>query len=202
MAAGLDTDHCHPRLVEKGMEQAHRVRAAADAGDQRVGEAAFGLFELHPRLVPDDRLEVAHHHRVGVRPGDRTDDVECVVDMSDPVAQCLVHRVLQRGGARMHRHDLGAEQFHAEDVGLLPLDIGRAHVDDTRNIEQGAGGRGGDAVLAGAGLGDDPALAHAPRQQGLAEHIVDLVRAGVVELVALQIDLRAAEMTGQPFGEI
>jgi hypothetical protein len=53
--------------------------------------------------------------------------------------------------------------------------------------------RGGDAVLAGAGLGDDALLAHAPGQQDLAEHVVDLVRAGVVELVALEIDLGAAE---------
>ena len=52
-------------------------------------------------------------------------------------------------------------------------------------------GRGrGDAVLARAGFGDDALLAHAPREQNLAEHVVDLVRAGVVELVALEIDLR------------
>jgi hypothetical protein len=48
-------------------------------------------------------------------------------------------------------------------------------------------------VLAGAGLGDDPRLAHAHRQQDLADAVVDLVRAGVVELVALEPDLRAAE---------
>ena len=68
--------------------------------------------------------------------------------------------------------------------------------------EARAGGGGGDAVLAGAGLGDDARLAHAPREQDLAEHVVDLVRAGVIELFALEIDLRAAEMRGQPLGEI
>ncbi len=57
-------------------------------------------------------------------------------------------------------------------------------------------------MLAGAGLGDDPRLAHAPGEQDLAEAIVDLVAAGVVELVALEIDLGAAEMLGQPLGEI
>src|SRR5690606_28559682 len=57
-------------------------------------------------------------------------------------------------------------------------------------------------VLAGAGLGDDPGLAHAQGEQDLAEAIVDLVRAGVVELVALEIDLGAAEMLGQALGEI
>jgi len=46
-------------------------------------------------------------------------------------------------------------------------------------------------MLAGARLRDDALLAHAPRQQNLPQHIVDLVRAGVVELVALEIDLGA-----------
>ena len=45
-------------------------------------------------------------------------------------------------------------------------------------------------------------LAHAPRQQDLAEHVVDLVRAGVVQLVALEVDLGAAQPLGQPLGEV
>src|SRR5712675_2130834 len=57
-------------------------------------------------------------------------------------------------------------------------------------------------MLAGAGLGDDALLAHAARHHDLAEHIVDLVRAGVVELLALEVDFCAAEMLGQAFGEI
>ena len=67
-----------------------------------------------------------------------------------------------------------------------------AHVDDARQAEFGAQRRGRDAVHAGAGLGDDARLAHAAREHDLAEHIVDLVRAGVIELLALEIDLRAA----------
>ena len=184
------------------MKQPHRVRAAADAGDQGIGQPALGLLQLGARLMADHRLEVAHHRRIGVRPGDRADHVERVVDMGDPVAQRLVHRILQGRGPRMHRHHLGAEQFHAEDVGLLPLDIGGAHIDDAGQVEERAGGRRRHPVLAGAGLGDDAALVHPPRQQDLAQHVVDLVRAGVVELVALQIELGAAEMPGQPLGEI
>ena len=57
-------------------------------------------------------------------------------------------------------------------------------------------------MLAGAGFGDDPRLAHAPGEQDLAEHIVDLMRAGVVQLLALEIDFGTAEMRGQPLGEI
>jgi len=43
-------------------------------------------------------------------------------------------------------------------------------------------------------------FAHAAGQKDLAHHIVDLVRAGVVELFALEIELGAAKMLGQPFG--
>jgi hypothetical protein len=44
-------------------------------------------------------------------------------------------------------------------------------------------------------------LAHALREQHLAEAIVDLVRAGMVQLVALEVDRRPAEMLGQPLGK-
>jgi len=47
-------------------------------------------------------------------------------------------------------------------------------------------------VLAGAGLGDDARLAHAPRQHGLADDVVDLVRAGVIEVFAFEVDLSTA----------
>src|ERR1035441_2610633 len=40
-------------------------------------------------------------------------------------------------------------------------------------------GCGGNPMLARARLRDDPLLAHPPRQQPLAQRVVDLVRAGV-----------------------
>src|SRR5260370_38827314 len=100
----------------------------------------------------------------------------------------------------MERHDVGAGSFHGEDGGLLPLDVGHAHIDDARDVEEGAGRRRRAAVLAGASLGDDPPLFHAAGQQYLTEAVVDLVRAGMVELVAFQIELGAAEMAGEPPG--
>ena len=84
------------------------------------------------------------------------------------------------------RDDLGAEQLHAEHVERLALDVDRAHEHEAVEAEQRGRGGGGDAVLAGAGLGDHPLLAHAPGEQRLAEHVVDLVRAGVGEVLALE----------------
>ena len=67
--------------------------------------------------------------------------------------------------------------------------------------EQRARGGGRDAVRARAGLGDDPRLAHALGQQRLAERVVDLVRAGVVEVLALEVD-GVADLVGQPLREV
>ena len=92
----------------------------------------------------------------------------------------------------MHGDNFCAEHVHAKHVGLLALDVDGAHVDNAFQAIFGAGGCSGHAMLAGAGFGDDALFTHAPRQQNLAQHVVDLVRAGVVQLVALEIDFCTA----------
>src|SRR5262249_44090205 len=73
-----------------------------------------------------------------------------------------------------------------------PLDVDHAHIDDAFEAEFRAHGRGRNPVHAGASFGDDARLAHAAREQDLAEHVVHLVRAGVIEVLALEIDFRPA----------
>ncbi len=97
-----------------------------------------------------------------------------------PIADGFVDGVLERLAAGFDAAHLRTEQAHAKDVRLLARHVHRAHVDDALNAEQGGGGGGGDAVLAGAGFGDDARLAHlALHEQSLAERVVDLVGAGV-----------------------
>ena len=57
-------------------------------------------------------------------------------------------------------------------------------------------------MLAGAGLGDDAGLAHALRQHRLADGVVDLVRARMVQVLALEPNLGAAVLPAQALGEI
>ncbi len=90
------------------------------------------------------------------------------------------------------RPHFGPQQLHAEHVGLLPANVFLAHVDDALQAESGTGRGGGHAMLAGAGLGDHAPLAHPQGQQRLAERVVDFVSAGVIQVLALQIDLRPA----------
>ena len=114
------------------------------------------------------------------------------LDVGHPVAHGFADGVLQRPAAGGDADHLRAQQAHAEDVEALPPHVLLAHVDDAFQAEQRADRGGGHAVLARAGLGDDALLAHAPRQQRLAQAVVDLVRAGVQQVFALEINLRAA----------
>src|SRR5690606_4365794 len=57
-------------------------------------------------------------------------------------------------------------------------------------------------MLTRARFGDDPLLAHALREQNLADGVVDLVRARVKKVFALQVNSGAAEMLGKSLGEI
>src|SRR3989304_5637428 len=82
----------------------------------------------------------------------------------------------------------------------LPLVL-RAQVAPAVQPEQGGRGGDRDAVLPGAGLGDPPRLAHATGEQALADGVVDLVRPGVAEVLALEVNRRAPQVVGQASGE-
>ena len=56
-------------------------------------------------------------------------------------------------------------------------------------------------MLTGAGFGDHALFAHAAHEQALPEHVVGLVRAGVVQILALDEDARAAEVPGEVLRE-
>ncbi len=56
-------------------------------------------------------------------------------------------------------------------------------------------------MLARARFSDDARLAHAPGEKDLAERVVDLVAAGMIQFVALEVDARPAESRSQPLGE-
>ena len=84
----------------------------------------------------------------------------------------------------------------------MAADVFGAHIDVAGESEDGGGGGGGDAVLAGAGFGDDAFFAHAEGEECLAEGVVDFVGAGVVEVFAFEVDFGAAEGFGESAGEI
>ena len=187
-AGGLDADELDLRVVEEAGEHPDRIRAAADAGDHGVRQPAFGLEHLGARLTADDGLQLADDRRVGRRADAGADQVVGRLDVRDPVPDRLARRLLERLRAELDGPHLGTEEAHPLDVRRLPAHVLGAHVDDALESEAGADRRGRDTVLARAGLGDDPALAQPAREDCLAERVVQLVRAGVEEVFALEVE--------------
>ena len=191
----------HARVVQEAGEHPDRVRAAADAGDRRIGQPALGLEDLRPRLAADHRLELADDLGVGLRADARADQVVRRLDVRDPVADRLAGRLLQRLRPELDRPDLGAEQAHPLDVRTLAAHVLGAHVDDALEPEAGAHRRRRHPMLAGARLGDDPLLPEALREHRLTERVVQLVRAGVEQVLPLEVEaLAGGEALGKRQG--
>ena len=187
LAGRLDARQAHGH-VAKGVKEPHGVGAATDAGDDFVGQVAVALTDLRDGLGADHRLKVTDHGRVRRRAGHRADGVERVADGGDPVTQRLVHRVLEGARTALDGDHGSAQQTHAYHVELLAAHVFAAHVHGALEVEERAGRGRGHAVLAGAGLGDHAGLAHALREKRLAEDVVDLVGAGVAQVLALEQD--------------
>ena len=196
MAAGLDRDPAHS-IVQEGEQQTQTVAASARASQDDLRQRSGLLQHLGPGLLADDRLEAAHQGREGMGPQRGTQDVVGPVAAPSPGAQGLVHGLLEGSLPRLHGHDFGAEEPHARHIRRLPGHVGDAHVHRAGQTQPGAGGGGGHAVLARAGLGDDLRLAHAPGEDRLGQGIVDLVGAGVGEVFPLQEESLQAQLRGQ-----
>ena len=150
--------------------------------------------ELLPRLLADAELEIAHHERERMRARGGADAVDRVLVFLRVGHKRRVHGLLERLEPEGDGDDVRAEHLHARDVRGLLGDVDLAHIDIALHAEVGRGRREGDAVLASAGFGDELFLAHELREQALAHAVVELVRAGVVQILALEIDLEAAEV--------
>ena len=114
VAAGLDADRRPPRRRGTG-EHADRVGAAADAGDDGVGQAP--VCSRHWR-GPRGRCTAGSRGRSSGTGAARRAADACsgCADVGHPVAHRLVDRVLEGARAGRHRHHLGAERPHPKTL--------------------------------------------------------------------------------------
>ena len=111
-----------------------------------------------------------------------------------PLPHCLGYGVFEGRSTGSHRMHRRTEQTHLVDIQRLTLRILLAHEYLALHAHQCRCRRRRHTVLACTGLRDDTGLSHFLRQQYLTEHVVDLMRTGVVQILTLQIDLCAAEI--------
>ena len=120
-------------------------------------------------------MELAHHLRERRRAGHSSDDVVSRIDVRNPIAHGLVHRILKRATSGRHRDHLSAKELHPGNVQRLTTSVFLAHVNDTFETEQCGRRRRRDTMLASTSFGDDPLLTHPHCQERLAKHVVDFV---------------------------
>ena len=142
-------------------------------------------MQLFAYFFSDDALEITHHCGVRMRPRDRADAVKRVAYVGHPITQRLVHGVLEGVGAGRHRHHLGTQKLHAEDIWRLSLDILGAHVDDAWQTNFGADRRGRNAMLPSPGLRYNPPLTHVFSKERLTYRVIHLMSASVVQILSL-----------------
>ena len=181
-------------ISDKMIEAAYGIGAAAYAGEHRIRKSSF-LFEyLFLDLLRDNRLKITDNGRERMRSHNRTEAIVGIADTSSPLAHRFADGVLQGCRACGNRYNLRTEQTHFVDVERLTFGILLAHKYNALHSHQGCRGSRRNSVLTRACLGDKPCLAHLFGEQRLSENVVDLVRAGVVEVLALQVYFRAAEV--------
>ncbi len=185
-ASSLDAEQLHARVTDECVEDAHRVAATADTCHHHVRQPSGGVKYLCARFRANHGLELPDHQRIRVRPQHGAQHVRGVGHVGHPIAHGFVDRVLERLAPGVHRRHRGAQHLHPEHVQRLSRHILCAHVDDTLQAEERARGGCRHTVLARAGLGNHTRLAHPPGQQGLSDGVVDLVRAGMRQVFALQ----------------
>ena len=171
-------------------EQADRVRAAADAGERR-GPAGgprrpcICAAASSPMTRCRSRTIVGY----GCGPIAEPEDVMGRRDVRDPVAHRLVDRVLERGAAARDRADLGAEGAHPQHVRRLARGCPRRPCRRRR-----AGPSSAQAVAVATPCWPAPVSAMTrdlPRRRvrsAWPEGVVDLVGAGVGEVLALEVE--------------
>ena len=178
------------------------VASATHTGDQIIRIVTSFLFQqLLFDLFANDGLQTRHHIRIRVRADCRSDDIICVGRVAAPVADRLVGRIFQRHIAGSNGDDRCAQHLHLLHVCMLAFHIRLTHIDDTFHIHQRAYGSGRHAMLPGSRLGDDAGFPHPACQQDLSDRVVDLMSAGMVQILALQIYL-AAILPAQPFSQV
>ena len=95
---------------------------------------------------------------------------------------------------RMHS---GTQHLHPVHVQFLSVHVFTPHVDLRPQSESRASHSGSNPVLSRPCFSNDPSLSHFLGKESLAESIVDLVSTSVQEILSLQVDSSASNVTGQ-----
>lgn len=104
----------------------------------------------------------------------RTETIQGIRLMGNPVAESLVNGILQRAGTALNRKNRRSQQFHAHNVHGLAFYILCAHKDGAVHFKPGGRRSRSHAVLPRPGFRNKMRFPHHFGQKGLAEALLIL----------------------------
>ena len=202
MATSLGKHKAYTLVVDIMVDGACSIGASTHTSHEIVGiVTSHFLAKLPLEFFGDNRLQAGHHIGIRMRTDCGANDVERVGRMAAPVANSLVGGILERTVATLDGINLSTEHLHSLHVDMLTLNIESTHIDTTWHIHQRTDSSSSHSMLTCTCLGHNACLAHALGYQDLPDGIVDLVGTGMVEVLALQIELAAISLA-HTFGKI
>ena len=190
VSGSLSQVNLHAVIINVVVDGSGSIASATHAGDEVIRIVAANLLLKLPfQFFGDDALHLGNNVWIRVRTHGRTYDVEGILRVAAPVAYGLRAGITQGHVADAHRVHLGSQHLHALYVGMLALYIGGTHENLTLHVHQGAYRSGSHTVLSGSGFGNDAGLAHLLGHENLTDGVVDFVCTGMVQVLALQIEL-------------
>ena len=195
MATSLGKHNAYTLVVDVMVDGACCIGASTHTSHKIIGiVTSHFLTKLPLEFFGDDRLQAGHHIGIRMRTDCGANDVERVGRMAAPVANSLVGGILERTVATLDGINFGTKHLHSLYVDMLTLNIESTHIDTTWHIHQRTDRGSSHTMLTCTCLGHNACLAHALGYQDLPDGIVDLVGTGMVEVLALQIELAAISL--------
>ncbi len=189
----FDSNEFNMLIIHKSTKDSNRIRPATHTRNDRIRQTPHFHHYLFTCFRPDHRLKLTHHRRVRVRSQRRTEQIMRIAHIRHPIADRFIDRILQRLRARSHWSHFRTEQLHAKHVRFLSRNIHHTHIHYTFESKQRRHRRRRDSMLPRARLCHNAPLPHPLHEQRLPQRVVDLMRARVRQVFALQIDLRTAQ---------
>ncbi|KAI6756470.1 hypothetical protein HG530_012206 [Fusarium avenaceum] len=174
IATGLNTQKLNTGVILERVEHANGVAATTYTSNDGIWELSSLLEHLLLGLGTDDGLECSDDGGEGVRSDSRTDDVVGSVKVNDPGTKGFVDSISESLATSLDSNNLGTQQAHTE------------------NVE----GLSSDTVLSSTSFSNNTLLSESSSEEKLAQCVVDLVAAGMVQVLTLEPDVSTTSMLG------
>ena len=177
-----------------------RSEIEGEMGDSHVGAHARLMSQALRKIagaVAKSLLEVSDHLGERMRAKAASDAVDRVVVFLCISFKGCVNRFLKCLEAVSDRDNVCAKHLHSDNIGMLLGNVNLAHIYVTFKAEISRCCCKRNSVLACARFCDNLFLAHKFGKETFAHAVIKLVRACVVKVFTLQIDLAVSEKLGE-----